>query len=255
MKPGISIFFLFLLTSAFLPIQKKTEEVISENRGYLLKKFVVHQSTINTTIYATIIDPRTVRVKIEGLTQKYSNGRSAIEVGRKGAKVVLGGGFMSSFYPIIPLGFLKIDGAVITALKTKGYNGVAGVKNGVLSLLSSSSQSATNLDEGFQTGPFLIREGKIVFKPTTDASRNAYNRAFVGFNVNGKILVAVTTEPVTLQQLAQYLLNSAYADLKCQSVLNLSGGGSETLVVRGMNKQLFTYGSFNDNQSALIAFY
>jgi len=255
MKSQISILSLFFIASSFVPVQKKPEEVISENRGYVLKKFVVHQNAINTIIYAAIIDPKTIRVKIEGLTEKYSSGRRAIEVGRTGAKVVLGGGFMSSFYPIIPNGFLKIDGTVITALKVKGYNGLAGVKEGVLSLLSANSLSATQVDEGFQTGPFLIKDGKIVFKPTTNASRMAYNRSFVGFTANGTILVGITTEPVTLQQLAQYLINAGYPELTCKSVLNLSGGGSETLVVRGLDKTLFTYGSFNDNQSALIAFY
>src|SRR5688572_5927544 len=191
---AIIITIICMISSAFL-FRQSTDESIFSGRGYIHKKYSIQSRSINTTLFVTIIDPSAVRVKIEGLTKRYSNGRRAMEVAKAGAKVVLGGGFMTSFYPIVPNGFLKIDGTIMSGLKEKGYNGLAGVKRGKLSLLTSSPESISLLDEGFQTGPFLVKDGKVVFKPTTEASRKSFNRAFVGITTQNKIIVGVTTQP------------------------------------------------------------
>jgi len=248
----IVLFFAFLSLGFIL--QDSGETVIFKHPDYVLKKYVIRTREFSTTLFVVIIEPKHVKAKIQGLTQRHSNGRTAVEVVRTGAKVVLGGGFVSSFYPLIPNGFLKIDGATISALRAGGYNGVAGVNGGKLSLLRCSNESIDKVYEGFQTGPFLVQGGSVVFRPSSEASYRAYNRAIVAINTNNKVVVAVTTEPVTLLQLATFLSGTSNTDLKSKEVLNLAGGGSETLVVKG-NNTVYTYGSFQDNQSALIAFY
>jgi uncharacterized protein YigE (DUF2233 family) len=72
--------------------------------------------------------------------------------------------------------------------------------------------------------------------------------------VDGKIVAAITTEPVTLKDLAEYLKNATFRELKCKSVVNLSGGGSEALVVKA-NGQIYNYGSYSAYESALLVFY
>lgn len=254
MRASFMTIVLALLTiTAFT--QKTFEKHLYQDAGFVLKEFTIRERDMNTTMYVAVIDPSFKRAKVEGITKVNSNGCTALDmVKRNKASVVLGSGFVTSFYPLIPNGFLKIDNKVISPLKKKGYNGIVGIKKGKLMVLSFDSRVVTELDEGFQTGPFLLRDGKVVYNRESLAARDLYNRAFIGVNVAGKIIAAVTTEPVSLLQLSDFLASTNLKDLRCIEAVNLSGGGSETLVVLGKGK-LFTYGSFTDSQSALIAFY
>jgi uncharacterized protein YigE (DUF2233 family) len=231
------------------------EKTIASSDGLILKEFTIRDSKISTKIYAVIIEPVNIKVKIAGFSKENKSGVSPLAlIDNAEAKIVLGSGFVKSFYPITPNGFLKLRNKVIVDLKKEGYNGVVGTKGNKLQLLRSNSQLIGSLYDGFQTGPILIDDSAIKFKPTSQASRNKYNRAFIAINYDGKIVAAITNEPVTLEALSEFLLNPSFKDLKSKVVFNLSGGGSETLVVK-MNKTIYKYGSYSLYESALITFY
>lgn len=248
---------LMLLSFSFLSLQTSSpEETLFKTKGLLLKRFQVRDSNIRTTIYVAIIDPGLFHPDVAGITESYSEGRSAIDVAENGAKVVLGSGFVKSFSPMIPTGFLKIDNSVINPFSKNGYNGIAGIKDDKLLLLTSSPTSSKQVTAGFQTGPFLVIDGRVVYNNTTPKAAERHNRSFIAFNKNGKILAAITVGPISLKELSKFLTSTQYKDLQCRSVLNLSGGGSETLVVHDRaSKKIFSYGGYTDNQSAMITFY
>lgn len=231
------------------------ELTIAGTESLKLKEFRISSSKISTNIYVVIMEASSTKVKVAGFSKENKSGVSPIGIiNTSNAKVVLGSGFVKSFYPITPNGFLKIDNKLINELKTSGYNGIVGSQNNKLQLLRSNSAGINTLKDGFQTGPILIEGGVVKFKPTTQNSMEKYNRAFIGINTRGQLIAAVTTVPVTLQALSEFLTTSPFPDIKCTQVINLSGGGSEVLVVK-VNDNIYKYGSYSLYESALLVFY
>ena len=256
MKKKLLILILALSLLALLKKKSYAQETtIESSNGLTLKEFTVRGSKLSTKLYAVIIDPAKFKVKIAGFSKENKSGVSPLGlIANEGVKVVLGSGFVKNFYPITPNGFLKVNNKLVSELKREGYNGIVGSKNNELQLLRSVSPLISSLYDGFQTGPILIDEGVIKFRPTSDASREPYNRAFIAINNEGKIVAAITTEPVTLEALSEFLKSPPFQDLKIKKAFNLSGGGSETLVVK-INDKVYKYGSYSLYESALIAFF
>lgn len=237
-------------TTVFIP------RIIHSQEDFQLKDYKL-LGLVNTTIHLAILDPSSYRAEVLGMNDDQPKGIVPEEVAGedRSVTVLLGSGFVESFSPLTPNGFLKVKGQVINELKRQGYNGVVGVRKDNLELLSSTSQLYA-LDGGFQTGPFLVRDRRMVYNTELSSANIKDNRAFIGTNVSGKIVAAVTEGPISLTELSQVLSSaSTPSDLRCVTALNLSGGGSEALVVRGDNGTYHNYGSTSDHQSALIGFF
>jgi exopolysaccharide biosynthesis protein len=174
--------------------------VIQRQNGLELKKFEISGGNMNTTIYAAIIDQALYSPTILGKSKSNPDGirpAAIMEQANSDVKVILGSGFVENFNRLTPNGFLKVDGEIISELKNNGDNGIAGVRNERLQLIPSSSSLGT-LRGGFQTGPFLIRDGKNVYNSLQRSSNIRANRSFVGRKKSGQIVAAVTEGEVSL---------------------------------------------------------
>lgn len=231
------------------------QSVLDEYEGARLKEISV-KGKLNTTFVVAIIDPVRDSASIIGMKDKASRGIHPMRFVRDNpnVRVLFGSGFVETFNPLVPNGFLKIDNQVVNELKTQGYNGIAGAsRNGNLELLPSRSRLDA-LTGGFQTGPFLVQNGQMVYNTSLSSANNRFNRAFIGVNRAGRIVAAITKKPVSLTELSNFLTSGQAGDLHCLTALNLSGGGSETLVFRTSKGDLVSEGGFVDYQSAMISF-
>lgn len=199
------------------------------------------EATGNASLKIVLIDQAQYRASVFGITQKRQTGVTALElVLDNGAAVALGSGFVTSFSPLIPNGFLKIEGRVISKVNTKGYSGIIGVDlRGMVRLLPATAFNAIEtLREGFQVGPTLIKDGEV-----QKLNTNYHTRAFCGLTRDNKVVIGISLDRMDLNALARFLANppETFRQLKCVTALNLAGGGSEALVVERKQVQEGNY--------------
>ncbi len=177
-----------------------------------------------------------------GIPQNASSGESMLSFQeRSHAAVVLSGGFLTSFFPPIPLGLVR-HGSVLVNRAAGGdlLDGVLLVAAGKLSI--QRFRGAGDLEgwaEALQSGPMLLSAGRSALPDVADIKTrstrqlidNEYSRAFIATLADGRLLLAVTGA-VSLRALADYLVRSApRGGLACIDALNLGGGGSEGILV------------------------
>lgn len=242
--------------ATFACIGQNQSSMLYSSAEFQLKEITINQADIRAKIYLVVIDPNKMKSKIYGLTKNYPSGRSSIGlINNESIQIIIGSGFVQNYFPLEPNGFLKIDGITINSLKDRGYNGIIGVKNSKLILTNHSSQLVSTLQEGFQSGPTLIRDGRIIYDFNSPKANELAKRAFIGINAQNKIIAAIVTTPISLKNLASILLNPInVSDLKCKNSINLSGGGAETLVVKTKDR-VYPYGNTELDQAALLTFY
>lgn len=192
---------------------------------------VKNQATSNVTLKIVILDQKRFQASVFGITSKRQNGMTPLEVVLDSdATIALGSGFVTSFSPLIPNGFLKIEGKVISKVKRGGYNGILGVddKGYVVILPWDASAAIEKLRGGFQVGPTLIRDGK-----KREQKANLYTRSFCGLTKDNKVVIGVALDPMDLNVLSNFLLKptEGLGQIQCTTAINLAGGGSEALVV------------------------
>lgn len=133
-----------------------------------------------------------------------------------------------------PTGDIVIDRRLVW----KGYLGVAIAvrENRFISFLPSNRSDLyrwSDFDNVLGAGPSLVRDGKIVVVPRLEGFKSSVHytkriRAAVGLTYANKLLLAVTTRPVYLSQLAR-----AMKALKCIEAAGLDGGSSTGLYYKG----------------------
>lgn len=219
-------------------------------KGYELFT-IKSEATGNARLKIVVVDQRVLRAGVHGLTPKRQNGMTPMEVVLDSKAIIaLGSGFVSSFSPLMPSGFLKIEGRVISNLKREGYNGVLGVdKNGYIKLLPHDAIDLIGgLREGFQTGPTLVTGGE-----ARKLNKNEFTRSFCGLTRDNRVVIGISLDRVDLNVLARFLVNppDGYKQLKCVTALNLAGGGSEALVVE---KKLVQEGNYDLKCASILGF-
>ncbi len=83
----------------------------------------------------------------------------------------------------------------------------------------------------FQTGPLIIDRNKIQYKYINESLNGnyPYKRSALGFTDDGEIILVATNKPITLEELAKYLLKQPMFSGKKLSLINLDGGPSTWL--------------------------
>ena len=161
------------------------------------------------------------------------------------AKVVLSGGFLKSFHPALPLGLVKSGG---TLLNRPIFE--SDLLNGLLIIRSPnrrpdivpfqwSERRIAGWADALQSGPLLVRRGRAVIFDISwrlaserKLVEQYYTRAFIAIDQSGHFLLAITGK-VSLPLLVDLLIRPASeGGLGCMDALNLSGGGSEGLVLK-----------------------
>jgi hypothetical protein len=163
------------------------------------------------------------------------NGKTLSEFQRlTAAKAALSGGFMTSFLPPIPLGFVKQNGVVINrAASGDLLTGVLALKNGRPTIKPWSRFEAAQWDGCLQSGPLLSEDGRSVL-PTSTAlqlsTRNLIDKLHVRAAVvlADDVFVMLVTEAVSLPALVSFVTREFGPRA---SALNLSGANSAGLVV------------------------
>lgn len=128
-----------------------------------------------------------------------------------------------------PLGLLIIDGKQrYPRHPVRGWPGGGGlfvVRKGKPSIIAHTAKVPAGAEYAVQCWPRLVIAGKIPkFKQRPSALRSA-----VGIDAAGRVLFAASTGSLTFEEWAAFL----HDDLACVDALNLDGGPSTQLTVRG----------------------
>ena len=142
-----------------------------------------------------------------------------------------GAAINASFFDenVAPLGLLVIDGKQrYPRHPVRGWPGGGGlfvVRKGKPSIIAHTAKVPVGSEYAVQCWPRLVIAGKIPkFKQRPAALRSA-----VGIDAAGRVLFAATTGSLTFEDWAAFLRD----DLGCVEALNLDGGPSTQLAVRG----------------------
>ena len=116
----------------------------------------------------------------------------------------------------------------------KGFGGMFAIRDGKAQLqwLARTPYLADpRVTEALQSYPMLVLDGQLVNGIPEDGTRN--RRSFIGIDREGRVVLGVCQSPVwTITDLASYLLSNPLYNLR--SVLNLDGGSSSGIWIRGV---------------------
>ena len=135
-----------------------------------------------------------------------------------------------------PLGFLKVaaDEANSNISKSSLFTGIFGIKARLPLIIHRDQFSPELVDEGLQAGPLLLTKG-IALLVTRGAGKQS-RRALIGIDKEQRIIVAVTDSllgGLTWVEL-QEIFGAGQWHAQTTDLLNLDGGGSAQLYVKGM---------------------
>jgi hypothetical protein len=154
------------------------------------------------------------------------------------AAVVLSGGFLRSFYPPVPAGFLKVGGEVLNRwAKDPVLNGYVWLGPHGARIAEANSDSVPQpAADGLQTGPLMVLGGRVDkgMWRTRGLSAESDERAFIAVDSQGNILLGHTS-PVALGSLARLLASNVEdGGLGIRGAVNLSGDVNAGLRVRAL---------------------
>lgn len=202
--------------------------------GIELRSFAGAGSYGATKILAVRVDPAKVRIRVVKIKPKGETlGARAEEVcPAKGAAI--NGSFFAEEPFMQPMGLLICDGKKIQRRFPVGEWGTFLVMAKQADIIKSANKLPAGVKQAVEGKPRLVIDGKIPgFKPQSAARRSA-----VGLDAKGRVVLAATDGLLTLAQWAGVLKNN----LKCIKALNLDGGPSTQMCVKGKVPQTITGG-------------
>lgn len=179
-----------------------------------------------------------------------SPGRSVENFRRESkASVALSGGFLKSFFPALPLGYVQVSGEPVNRKHESDFlDGLLLLNDSRVDvlLLDEELESSDDLEriwrDVLQSGPVLVLNGQSRFsspgamppasnRSDADLIEGPYERAFVGVGCEGKLLLGLSGM-LTLQELSGVLaLPLAQGGFACRAALNLSGAKTAGMVL------------------------
>lgn len=135
-----------------------------------------------------------------------------------------------------PLGFLKVaaDEGNAHISKSSLFTGIFGIKNRLPFIMHRDQFSPELADEGLQAGPLLLAKGTAL--PVTRGAGKQSRRSLIGMDKEQRLIIAVTDSLlgglswVELQE----IFSSGQWHVQTIDLLNLDGGGSTQLYVKGV---------------------
>jgi exopolysaccharide biosynthesis protein len=161
------------------------------------------------------------------------------------AHAAISGGYLKSFYPPLPTGLVQVRGRLISARVPDDtvVNGTVVVRASgsiaIYPLSQASRDSLARWSECIQAGPILVSGGRPALPPAiAPASRlgvmatRAFSRAFIATDRSGRVVLG-RCESARLPELADFLARPiGTGGLGCTEAINLSGGGSEGILIK-----------------------
>jgi uncharacterized protein YigE (DUF2233 family) len=143
------------------------------------------------------------------------------------ARAVVNAGSTNSFSIPDPVGLLETNGRVISREnRSVKYGGVLCIGRTSVSIFPVPMPKTANCIHAVQRGPVL---GPDLQYPAS-YSQEKYTRSAVAVDTNGRLIVLVTNDPVSLHSMARFLYKSTL-NLSLRSILNLDGGPSSGLIL------------------------
>ena len=159
------------------------------------------------------------------------------------AVAVLNGGATTSYSIPNHAGLLKTQGRVSKPLASStSLTGVFCVRNALgtsWSIVKAQAELVTACHEAIQAGPLLVEAGRLVVY-SSELQRPSHRRSAVCVDQQQQLYLIATSE-INLYDLAKWLVTaptSASAGLGCVWALNLDGGTSSGLWIRGRPRSI-----------------
>ncbi|MBI4490857.1 MAG: phosphodiester glycosidase family protein [Deltaproteobacteria bacterium] len=137
------------------------------------------------------------------------------------------------------LGFLKVAADEVNPHISKSslFTGILGIKDRLPFIIHRDHFAPQQADEGLQAGPLLLLRGTAL--PVTRGAGKQSRRSLIGIDKEQRLIIAVTDS--FLGGLSwvevQELFGSAQWNVQTTDLLNLDGGGSAQLYVKGIQME------------------
>jgi uncharacterized protein YigE (DUF2233 family) len=173
-------------------------------------------------VVAVRVRPARCRIRVVKVN-KATGGRAEEVCPARGAAI--NASFFAEKPFMQPLGLLVCDGRRLQGRSAKGEWGAFLVRKRGAVIIKSGESMPAGVIAGVEARPRLVIKGEIPgFKPQPAARRSA-----VGVDAKGRVVLAASEGFLTLEQWAAVMAS----DLNCPNALNLDGGPSTQLCVRG----------------------
>lgn len=217
------------------------------------------QSTLqlpSATVIVAVIDAVRFQPRIVGVERDNPSGHSSLAaLMRSDADLVIGSGFVEQFYPLKPLGLLVIDEVEVSPLAAKGFPSILVVQDNQLVFEPKEAYVAGDASGAIQTGPWLVQDGETAIEKGEPWAKPWATRSWVALCSNDIILAGITLDRVSLYSLADFISSpEKNGGHECHQAVNLAGGGSESLVLRGLDEEPTTFGNVSTRQGSLVIF-
>ena len=177
-----------------------------------------------------------------------------------GAVVVLSGGFLASFHPAVPLGMVKVNGAVLNRfVKTNEVlTGILALNDGRPVIRNAQAFSDATWADCLQSGPVIVAAGQatVPTPPRTKAEAGLIDaqaaRVAIATVADDRVLL-VYAEPVGLRGFAAFLAAKESAGgLSVIDALNLSGAATAGLLVNTPRGDVVAGSKYSQLPNAII---
>lgn len=183
---------------------------------------------VDEMIVIARIDPRRVQLKVQYAPTATQHVREWLEATQ--ADVVINGGYFDE--QDVATALVIVDG-IATGKSYSGFGGLFELRGTVPSLQwlkAKPYRPDPKITYALQGSPMLMHNGSMVQGISDNGARS--RRSFVAIDKQGRVLLGICQfAQWTLTDLAKYLAKAS--DLQIQNAVNLDGGGSSGLWVRG----------------------
>ena len=209
-------------------------------------ELVVRLKTAGETVISYVeIDPRRHRLDVV-LAADQQNGASLRDfLNREAAAVAFTGGYLRTFAPPAPTGYLLVDGVELNPIVRDDpvVNAILCLGRGVSAstvvrvIPARTFRRKAPHEDCIQAGPLLIEEGVAGYdlgrRDRLNRLSGEFERAFLALNAKRSIILGVSSR-TTLHQLRQILMAPPEAGgFGAQSALILTGATTAGMEVRG----------------------
>lgn len=134
-----------------------------------------------------------------------------------------------------PLGYLKSsdDKATQRISRSSLFDGIFGIKDLRPFIMKRDHFSPQDADEGLQAGPLLLIQGKAL--AVTRGAGKQSRRSLIGIDKDQRLIIAATDNflgGLTWVEIQEFFTSKAW-QIETTDLLNLDGGGSTQLYVKG----------------------
>jgi Phosphodiester glycosidase len=183
---------------------------------------------VDELIVIARIDPKRVQLKVQYAPTSPQHVRAWLESTQ--ADVVINGGYFDE--QNVATALVVVDGAAI-GKSYSGFGGLFALRGSTPSLQwlkAKPYRPDPRITYALQGSPMLVYNGRMVPGISDNGARS--RRSFVAIDQQGRVLLGICQfAQWTLTDLAKYLSEASY--LQIQNALNLDGGASTGLWIRG----------------------